>query len=115
MTRLTGIDSMLLLGEQPLSVVWKRFLEWVSGVISKVTEATGSSHCPGKLYVYNNNNLSTCFLVVLLAHNGFGFDYPILLSELERRPDKVSTTLLEEKNIHFSDTLPVLKKVSTTL
>jgi len=47
---------------------------------------------------------------VLVAHNGFAFDFPILLAEVERRVE-LQLTLFRSANIHFSDTLPLLRKV----
>ena len=49
--------------------------------------------------------------VVLVAHNGFKFDFMLLLSELARRPEHFSTSLLEEHNIRLGDTLPLLQRV----
>lgn len=48
---------------------------------------------------------------VLVAHNGFSFDYPILLAEVERRPRDLAISTLEASNVHFSDTLPLLRMV----
>ena len=48
--------------------------------------------------------------VVLLAHNGFKFDFPILLAEIERRPEQLDTSCLARHRVHFADTLPVLRK-----
>ena len=50
------------------------------------------------------------FSVVLVAHNGFTFDYPLLLAEIERTPE-INVQSLKESNIHFADTLPHLRKV----
>ncbi len=30
--------------------------------------------------------ITRIYIVVLVAHNGFAFDFPILLAEVERRP-----------------------------
>ena len=49
--------------------------------------------------------------VVLLAHNGFAFDFPVLFAEVERRPSDLAVADFERRNIHFSDTLPLLRKV----
>lgn len=46
-----------------------------------------------------------------MAHNGFTFNYPILLAEVERRPRVLALSTFEKGKIHFSDTLPLLKKV----
>ena len=52
------------------------------------------------------------YLTVLVAHNGFVFDFPILLAEVERRPGVLATSVFEERNIHISDDLPLLRKVA---
>ena len=50
-------------------------------------------------------------MLVLVAHNGFAFDFPILLAEVERRPNVLEVSAFEDGNIHFSDSLPLLRKV----
>ena len=52
---------------------------------------------------------------VLVAHNGYRFDFPILLAETERRPEKLALSQLSSHRIHFSDTLGYLKQVGFTL
>ena len=47
--------------------------------------------------------------IVLVAHNGYAFDFPLLLSEIERRPTTLTFSALE--TIQFSDTLPFLQQV----
>ncbi len=49
-------------------------------------------------------------LLVLVAHNGFAFDFPILLAEVEQKAE-LQLTLFQSANMHFSDTLPLLRKV----
>lgn len=51
------------------------------------------------------------FIIVLVAHNGFAFDFSILFAEVERRPDHLALSAFEAGNIHFSDTLPLLRQV----
>ena len=51
------------------------------------------------------------FNTVLVAHNGFSFDFPILMAEVERRPRELNIEDFTAKNIHFSDSLPLLRKV----
>ena len=48
--------------------------------------------------------------VVLVAHNGFAFDFPILMSQVESR-DNMSLSLFTSNSIHFSDSLPLLRSV----
>ncbi len=49
-------------------------------------------------------------MLVLVAHNGFLYDFPILLAEIERRTE-LAFSLFIGGNVHFSDTLPLLRKV----
>ena len=55
------------------------------------------------------------FPTVLAAHRGLRFDVPILLAEIERRPNKLTASALVEENIHFADTLQCLKQVRSLL
>ena len=50
---------------------------------------------------------------VLVAHNGFVYDFPLLLAEIERRPNCLSTQHFVSQSIHFADTLPHLRQVYT--
>ena len=46
-----------------------------------------------------------------MAHNGFGFDLPVLLAEVEQCPRQFAPSIFEDHNINFSDTLLLLRKV----
>ena len=46
-----------------------------------------------------------------MAHNRFGFDFLVLLAEVERRPRQFASSIFEDDNINFSDTLPLLRKI----
>ena len=108
--KLTGITNTDLLGERPLSLVLVEFLTWVSTTTKEYSESTGNVHFPGIIFYFK----SICILlmcVVLVAHNGFTFDFPILLAEMERRKDHFTTSLIHSHNIHFADTLVALRKV----
>jgi len=48
------------------------------------------------------------FVTVLVAHNGFNFDYRILAAEVERRK---LTALFIKADLGFADTLYELRKV----
>ena len=52
-----------------------------------------------------------CLYIVLVSHNGYRFDFPMLLAEIERRPEKLALSQLLNHRIHFSDTLGYLKEV----
>ena len=49
---------------------------------------------------------------VLVAHNGFSYDVPLLLAEIDRRSNNLTTSALIEENICFADTLQYLKQVN---
>lgn len=110
-TKVTNITSTMLRSEKPLSVVFTSFIDWVTSTTSTVTEQTGTVHYPGLMKYLFTSVIDSLSFSVLVAHNGFAFDYPILLAEVERRPRALSFTTFEDHNIHFSDTLPLLKKV----
>ena len=52
---------------------------------------------------------------VLVAHNGFEFDFPILLAEIDRRPRDLSCNHLVAQHLHFADTLPHLRQVQSCI
>ena len=47
---------------------------------------------------------------MIVAHNGYKFDFPLLLAEINRRSG-LSTDCLTTSKSHFSDTLVYLRKV----
>ena len=49
--------------------------------------------------------------IVLVAHNGFKFDFPILMAEVERRPESLELASFSRHKIHFVDTYPLVQKV----
>ena len=53
----------------------------------------------------------TTYILVLAAHNGFRFDFPILLSEIQRRPKSLNFYNLSQLRLHFADTLGHLRQV----
>ncbi len=112
MTRITGISQAMLRNEQPLSLVLLQFLQWVTSVTAEVSDATSTSHFPGiAIDLFSNvfDLLHFNIHVVLVAHNGFSFDFPILLSEVESRD--IPLSIFENHNVHFSDPLPLLRVV----
>ena len=48
---------------------------------------------------------------VLVAHNGFAYDFPLLLAEIERRPKHLSMQEFVNHNVHFADILPHVRQV----
>ena len=53
--------------------------------------------------------LKCSFETVLLAHNGFVYDYPLLYAELKRREQLVDASLLSK--VSFGDTLQFVRQV----
>ncbi len=53
------------------------------------------------------------FNTVLVAHNdnGFVFDFPMLLAEVERLSGTLDPSVFKEMKIHFGDTLPLVRQV----
>lgn len=96
--------------EKPLSEVFPTFLGWLITTTSGVSHATGILHYPGLIIQSYSTDYMNNF-TVLVAHNGFAFDFPILLAEVERRPMELSIKSFEANRIHFCDTLPCLRKV----
>lgn len=78
---------------------------WVATNIAYVSDATDTPYYPGM-----NDNVKACtylhFYAVLVDHNGYAFDFPILLAEVERRPTQLAIANMEARNVHLCDTLP---------
>ncbi len=49
----------------------------------------------------------------MVAHNGFKYDFPLLLVEMERRPKTLTPTSLITHRLMLTDTLPYLRQVYT--
>ena len=101
----------MLRNEQPLSCVLTQFLQWVTMVTAEVSDSTSTTHFPGiAINFYSKFYLLFFYMnIVLVAHSGFSYDFPILFSEVEKREVPLST--FETNNIHFSDPLPLLRMV----
>ena len=104
-----GVTENMLEGTREFSYVFSDFLSWVNKCAIEVGKVYNKLFYPG-LYV------SVCFLTlfdcsfvtVLVAHNGFNFDYRILAAEVERR--KLEAQFLKA-DLGFADTLYELRKV----
>lgn len=103
--------TLMLRSEKPLSVIFPLFMEWIAATMTLVRDTTGKSYYPGMMKSRCMLKSEVFFNVVLVAHNGFAFDFPVLFAEVERRPTDLSTSSFVDGNVHFSDTLPVLRKV----
>ena len=49
------------------------------------------------------------FITVLIAHNGYKFDFPLLFNEITRREPAISLEML--KGIYFAESLEYLRQV----
>lgn len=113
--KLTGIHNTDLLGQPPLSVVLRELLQWITNTTEEHNHNTGRTHFPGISPDLNEFQdsliLLLLLLTVLVAHNGFKFDFPLLFAEIDRREEHLNTSILCTNNIHFGDTLVWLKQV----
>ena len=80
-----GIIAQMLYGQPSFPAVLEMFLQWVSNAVDEVNTYYNLMHYP-----------------ILVAHNGFTFDFPILLAELHRRG--ILFNRLHSINLHFADT-----------
>ncbi|XP_065882612.1 uncharacterized protein [Dysidea avara] len=86
-----GVNKQMLVGTREFSYVFPDFLSWVNKCVIEVKKAYGKPFYP-----------------VLVAHNGFTFDYRILAAEVERR--KLMAQFIKA-DLGFADTLFELKKM----
>ena len=89
-----GISTWMLVTEPPFHHVFEEFLQWIYGIIRIVDKA------------YELQDVK--YYPVLVAHNGFNFDFLIILSELHRR--NIPFNRLRSINVHFADTFYDCKK-----
>ena len=113
--RLTGITDAMVKDEEPLSMVLPKFFSWLSETTQEVSKSTklhpGKDSCDTVEDVMCHHYHESAFTAVLVAHNGYEFDFPLLLEEMKRTP-QLSTSTLAELNIFFADTLSFLREVS---
>ena len=89
-----GISAWMSLTEPPFLHVFEELLSWISGTIKTVDK------------IYELQDVK--YYPVLVAYNGFVFDFLILLSELHRR--NIPFNRLASINLHFVDTFYDCKK-----
>ena len=120
---LTGITEALLRDKKLFSVIFSEFLDWISTTTKEVSEASNAPHTPGthtckctciQYIIAATVQLTNNFFSVLVAHNGYQYDFPILLAEIERSDKPELTNWLITHNIWFADTLHYLKQVNTS-
>lgn len=99
----------MLYYEKPFTVVFKELLSWINDCITEIQQTSKSSHFPGmNLLLRISLKLIEYIHTVLVAHNGFTFDFRILAADIERRNLKHK---LYSANLKFADTLFDLQKV----
>lgn len=81
-----GITAQMLVTEPPFRHVLEELLAWISSTVQEVEQHQHLRYFP-----------------VLVAHNGFVFDFLLLVSELHRRT--IPFNRLISLNLHFADTL----------
>lgn len=86
-----GITAQMLVTEPPFIHVFEELLTWISSTVQEVEQWQQLKYFP-----------------VVVAHNGFVFDFLLLLSELHRR--NIPFNRLASLNLHFADTLYDCKK-----
>ena len=84
--RKVGLTNAMLKGQPPFPAVLEELLSWIGDTLDEVDQWQGVKHYP-----------------LLVAHNGFAFDYMMVISELQRRD--MSCSSLRAINLHFADTL----------
>ena len=101
-----GITAQMLYGQPPFSVVFQQFLGWINQCVEEV--CSNDLYHPGKLQMTANTHIVTSYSLVLVAHNGFAFDYLFLMAEIKRRSleESFNTT-----SLWFADTLYDARRV----
>ena len=71
----------MLYGQPPFTVVFQQFLEWIKQCVAEA--CSNDLYHPGMLQMTANTHIVTSYLSVLVAHNGFAFDYLFLMAEIK--------------------------------
>jgi len=74
-----GITACDLFNQPTFTIVFKNFIDWIETCVN-AAQQTGIPYYPGIHYC----NYFTC-CIVLVAHNGFTFDFIFLVAEVKRR------------------------------
>eukprot|EP00731_Ephydatia_muelleri_P012151 Em0006g1045a len=92
---LTGITDSMLIGKKRFKDVCTKFLHWIDAMSNEVLVKTG-----------------VCSVPVLVAYNGFRFDFPIMLAEIQR--NSMSFVEVLNRNIHFGDPYHLLLQAKSS-
>ena len=110
MSEKCGITSRDLFNQPNFTTVLTNFIKWIDTCVNEAQQ-NGVSYYPG--------NPSSCMctviicnyttFIVLVAHNGFPFDFIFLVAEVNRRKlDEIFNRI----PLYFADTLHDAKRVS---
>ena len=79
-----GITSQMLYYENPFTVVFQELLSWINDCINEIQQNSETSYFSGmNLPLPISLKLNECIHTVLIAHNGFTFDFRILAAEID--------------------------------
>lgn len=101
----------MLVGKPPFATVLKELLKWIKRCI-------GEACCNNEIY-YPGTYVGTTDMwlfytpgLVLVAHNGFAFDYLFLMAEIKRHNLEESFIGVNSLDLWFADTLYDARRVS---
>ena len=106
----------MLVGQPSFSTVFIKFLKWIEQCVEEACCGNNDKYCPGicvyayTVYVHLYIAVLVSFYLVLVAHNGFDFDFPFLMEEIRRCNLKES---FEKVDLWFADTLYDANRVSS--
>ena len=105
-----GITSCMLYNQPTFTNVFQQFIKWIEHCVQEVQQQKVVSYHPGMycflrlvLFLYQS------YCSVLVAHNGFGFDFLFLVAEVKRR--RLDDTF-SRANLYYADTLYDSRRVS---
>ena len=113
----------MLVGQPPFGTVFTKFLKWIEKCVEEACCGNNELYCPGIhicihriysyiVYVHIYITVLLSFYLVLVAHNGFNFDFPFLMEEIRRCNLKES---FEKVDLWFADTWYDANRVSSWL
>ena len=110
MSNLTGITNSMLTGKKSFSDVFAEFLQWIDATVNEFTPSNDVRVIPGETMSFHYDIL--ILQAVLVAYNGFRFDYPITLAEIQR--NSLSFEAITSRSIHFADTYDLLQRAQSS-
>lgn len=90
-------------------MVFKEFTDWMTKKTAKISEMNRTQYQPGKHLFFFPLVCNVLQHAVLVSHNGYVYNFRILISEMKRHD--IDSSIFREQNISFSDTLNHLRKV----